>query len=57
MIKKVYDKSMDKKERTIKSEIVYEGKILNLKRDEVLCPNGEKSIREIISHHGGWYLS
>jgi len=53
MIKIAYDIIMDKKERKIKSETVYEGKILNLRRDEVLCPNGETSIREIISHHGG----
>ena len=44
---------MDKKEATIKSEVVYEGKILNLTKDEVLCPNGEKSLREVVTHHGG----
>ena len=44
---------MDKKELTIKSETIYEGKVVNLKKDEVLCPNGEKSIREVVTHHGG----
>ena len=44
---------MDKKEKTLKSETIYEGRILNLKKDEVLCPNGEKSLREVVTHHGG----
>lgn len=44
---------MDKKEKTIKSETIYEGRIINVKKDEVLCPNGEKSIREVVTHHGG----
>ena len=44
---------MDKKEKQLTSETIYEGRILSLRKDEVLCPNGEKSIREIIDHHGG----
>ena len=44
---------MDKKEKTIKSEQVYKGRVISLKRDTVLCPNGEESIREIITHRGG----
>ena len=44
---------MDKKEKTLKSELIYDGRILSLRKDEVLCPNGEKSVREIVDHHGG----
>jgi len=44
---------MDKKEITLKSETIYEGRIINVRKDEVLCPNGEKSLREVVSHHGG----
>ena len=44
---------MDKKEVTLNSETIYKGRILDLKKDTVLCPNGEKAIREVVSHHGG----
>ena len=44
---------MNKKEKQLNSEKIYEGRILTLRKDEVLCPNGEKSIREVIDHHGG----
>ena len=44
---------MDKKEKTLKSEQIYEGRVISLRKDEVLCPNGEKSLREVVSHHGG----
>ena len=44
---------MDKKEKTIKSEQIYKGRVVSLKKDTVLCPNGEESLREIITHRGG----
>lgn len=44
---------MDKIEKTIKSEQLYKGHVVSLKRDTVLCPNGEESLREIITHRGG----
>ena len=44
---------MKKEEKTIKSNVVYDGKILRLNCDEVSLPNGGTSIREIIHHHGG----
>lgn len=44
---------MDKKERTIHSEQIYKGHVVSLKKDTVLCPNGEQSIREIVTHRGG----
>ena len=39
-------------ERTIKSEKIYEGAIINLRRDEVTVQGGT-SYREIIEHNGG----
>jgi len=40
------------KEKTIKSEIVYNGKLLKVYRDEVHLPNGQKGFREWINHPG-----
>lgn len=39
-------------EKTTHSERIYEGKIINLKVDEVLLPNGRSSKRELIEHPG-----
>lgn len=39
-------------EKTLKSELIYEGKILNLRRDTVTVMTGTSS-REIIEHNGG----
>ena len=44
---------MDKKEKTLSSQKIYQGKVINVRKDEVLCPNGLTSLREIVSHHGG----
>lgn len=40
------------REETISSESIYNGKILNLRRDLVTVRNGE-SYREIVEHNGG----
>jgi ADP-ribose pyrophosphatase len=39
-------------EKTIETERIYEGKILNLRRDKVVSKSGE-SYREIVEHGGG----
>lgn len=39
-------------EKTVKSEILYEGRILNVRRDTVTVENGT-STREIVEHNGG----
>lgn len=39
-------------EKSISSERIYEGKIINLKVDEVRLPNGHTSKRELIEHPG-----
>lgn len=40
------------KEKTIESNDIYKGKIINLKVDKVLLPNGNESTREIVTHSG-----
>lgn len=44
---------MGKEEKKLSSELIYKGRVVNLTKDEVLCPNGNQSIREIIHHRGG----
>lgn len=39
-------------EKTIQSNRLYEGKIINLKVDDVSLPNGKTSKRELIEHPG-----
>ncbi len=39
-------------EKTIKSEFIYKGKVVNLRIDEIELPDGRKSKREIIVHRG-----
>ena len=43
----------NKEEKCLKSNVIYEGKILTLNCDDVLCSNGEKATREIVHHRGG----
>ncbi len=40
-------------EKTIESERIYEGAILNLRRDKVTVKNGGTSYREVVEHRGG----
>ena len=40
------------KEKTNSSEIVFQGKLLDVRRDKVILPNGEDAIREWINHPG-----
>ena len=44
---------MDLKEKKISGEVIYDGKILKLIKDKVLCPNGNESYREVVRHNGG----
>ena len=44
---------MDKKEKTLSSQMVYDGKVIKVTKDDVLCPNGLTSMREIVHHRGG----
>jgi ADP-ribose pyrophosphatase len=40
-------------EKTLSSEMIYMGKILNLRRDIVTTKGGRESSREIVEHNGG----
>ena len=44
---------MDIREKTIETNVLYEGRIINLHVDTVLCPNGNTASREFIRHPGG----
>ena len=44
---------MEFEEKTIDTSVLYSGRILDLKKDKVLLPNGKESVREIIDHCGG----
>lgn len=39
-------------EKTLESEYIYKGKILNLRKDKVLVKSGKSSFREIVEHNG-----
>lgn len=43
---------MDKREITINSNRIYEGRIINLRVEDVLLPNGNVAGREIVEHMG-----
>lgn len=39
-------------ERTVKSKLIHRGRILTLRIDEVILPNGKRTTREIVEHPG-----
>ena len=43
---------MELTEKTLSSEAIYEGKILDLYKDKISLPNGDESTREYIKHRG-----
>lgn len=44
---------MDIREKTIDSKPIYDGKIIKVALDTVVCPNGRQALREIVRHPGG----
>ena len=44
---------MNLDEKTLSTEYIYKGKILNLRKDKVELPNGNQSTREVVEHSGG----
>jgi len=42
----------DLTEKTLSSKIIFQGRLLDVRMDEVLLPNGKKSTREWINHPG-----
>jgi len=43
---------MDLREKTVDSKLIYDGKIVNLRIDTVILPDGREAKREIIEHKG-----
>jgi len=44
---------MDLTEKKLASEIIFEGKVVKLRRDTVEVPGGARAVREVIEHPGG----
>lgn len=44
---------MDMTEKTLETNVLYDGKIIRVRKDKVSLPNGKTSWREIVDHHGG----
>lgn len=40
-------------EKTVNKNYVYNGKIINVRRDDALLPNGKGCTREVVEHNGG----
>lgn len=38
--------------RIVKSEVVYEGRVFGVRRDEVIEPGGVRAVREVVTHPG-----
>ena len=44
---------MDMREKKISGEVLFDGRVVRLEKDKVLCPNGHESYREVVRHNGG----
>jgi len=44
---------MDLHEKTQKQKYIFNGRIINLRVDEAILPNGNECIREVVEHPGG----
>lgn len=44
---------MDMYEKTISSQSIFKGVIVDLRVDQIQLPNGDGSIREVVSHPAG----
>lgn len=44
---------MDLIEKTLSSEIIFDGRILHVRRDAVRLPDGGEATREVVDHPGG----
>lgn len=40
-------------EKTIKANYIYQGKVINVRVDDVMLPNDKEAKREIVEHRGG----
>lgn len=44
---------MNLNEKQLESEYIYKGRIINLRRDTALLPDGNTAVREVVEHNGG----
>jgi ADP-ribose pyrophosphatase len=44
---------MEFEEKTLKSEVVFEGKVITVIKDDIETSDGHKSFREVVLHNGG----
>jgi ADP-ribose pyrophosphatase len=44
---------MKLEEKTIHEEIIFSGRVITVRKDQVLLPNGHEGIREVVHHRGG----
>lgn len=44
---------MNLEEKPLKQEYIYRGKVLTLRVDKALLPNGKTTTREVVEHNGG----
>lgn len=44
---------MELREKTAKKNYIYKGKIINVRCDDAILPNGKPCIREVVEHPGG----
>ena len=44
---------MNMEEKKLSGEVLFDGKVVRLEKDKVLCPNGRESYREVVRHNGG----
>src|SRR5207248_4318021 len=51
-MKKLSEEGQGKKAQVLSSQIVYEGPVFGIRRDEVIEPSGVRATREVITHPG-----
>lgn len=44
---------MNLSEKQLTAEYIFKGRVINLRSDTALLPNGETAVREVIEHNGG----
>ncbi|HIT53325.1 MAG TPA: NUDIX hydrolase [Candidatus Fimivicinus intestinavium] len=44
---------MDLTEKTLEKQVIYTGRIITVRNDTALLPNGQKAAREVVEHPGG----
>ncbi len=44
---------MNLNEKQLESEYIYKGKVISLRRDTAMLPDGNTAVREVVEHNGG----